>query len=173
LIEFENIIEDHKNRYRDELIWICGLVSTDGNMTFMKKTGGLNFYIVHSAEIDWIHQIRDILYKNTLFETVIVKQSFKNESYPRVIYKIRLKNVRYFAMLSLGEIGRKYMINRKYLIMEEWFNNSKVKQFTPLEDEFLLINSDEKVEKISKHLNRDRSTINRRRNQLGIYVYNI
>ena len=171
MITLKQIIEEHREKYRDKLIWICGLISTDGSLS-VSNNSSMSIYIIHSQEIEWIKQVKRILDKETLFEAKIVtmkiEKSFGKAQSPRTMYKLRMYNARYFTWLIIDGIGRKYMMSRKYMILEKWYYESQARMYTPLEDEFLLTNSNEKVIKLANSLKRDKTGIYRRKNFLGL-----
>lgn len=159
MITLDQIILEHKEKYREELIFMCGLISTDGQVR--EKT--FQVVVIHSVNLSWINQVKNILDK-TMIETVI---------YPvktpagKPYYKLTLHKPMYFVSLIIDEIGPKYLMEEKFLILKNTYYNS-IKRFSTLEDEFLWLNSNEKVEILAEHLKFAKQSVWRRKKELGV-----
>lgn len=160
MILLDQIILEHQERYREELIFLCGLISTDGQV----RKKNLQIIVIHSVSLSWINKVKNILDKILINNEIYPCKTPKGKDY----YKLAIKQPAHFISLILNDIGERYMMEEKYLLLKEYYYNMKFRHFTPLEDEFLWLNDNEKVIDLANHIKFTKQSIWRRKKEIGI-----
>lgn len=143
--------ELEREREREIVIWLAGLLSTDGSIIRF-RTGSLGF-VLYTTEQEWAELITERLSEIGIETSISIRIHNSRLGFEREFY-IRLKKPYHIARL-LKRYGLRYLNPRKRRVLESGYKSKRGTHWTKEEEEFLKMNYKKlTLEELAKTLNR-------------------
>jgi len=157
-----------EQKLRETIIWLAGLLSTDGCVYPAGKKKNSLHYTISSSEREWLEQIAEKLHRVGMKtkirrreEKVSAKSTIRYNAPYRVIFYMTICEP-YLITVFLRKYAKDFMMERKWnMVLSAYPNGKKYTDWNSEEDQFLLKHyKTMSYTEIGRHLKR--SSIERR-----------